>query len=455
MNDTALRAQRAKQKAQRLGGGVGDGNGLSWPSGYAAVAGGQEANITTRDAEILRELAKRVALLAALPEQAEKRELWTAHNDLTQTRPLIFCDPENAWYELIPADALRCEGMLARVWEFKLRKEIYWAEEIRDDRVTETRFPVYYACSLTDRGLQAKMHGGAVDTAYAWEGAIRDYAEIDRLRPAKIVIDYEKTNAMLGLAHEVFDGILDVTLEGSYWWSFGLTSDLILLRGFEQVLLDMYDNPDGLHRLMAFLRDEALTKLDFLENSGLLSRNDTGDFIGTGGYGYTNRLPQPGFDPAHVTTMDMWGFSESQESVGVSPELFAEFIFPYQNAILQRFGRNIYGCCEPLDKRWDTVREIPRLARVTVSPWSDPFCMAEKLGRDYVYVRKINPSYMATPVLSEEDARRELRETFTAAYRYGCPAEVLLRDVVTLSWNPYNAIRWTELAREEIENVCK
>ena len=149
------------------------------------------------------------------------------------------------------------------------------------------------------------------------------------------------------------------------------------------------------------------------------------------------------------------GFSESQESVGVSPELFAEFIFPYQNAILQRFGRNIYGCCEPLDKRWDTVREIPRLARVTVSPWSDPFCMAEKLGRDYVYVRKINPSYMATPVLSEEDARRELRETLTAAYRYGCPAEVLLRDVVTLSWNPYNAIRWTELAREEIENVCK
>lgn len=53
-----------------------------------------------------------------MPEQAEKRELWTAHNDLTQTRPLIFCDPENAWYELIPADALRCEGMLARVWEF-------------------------------------------------------------------------------------------------------------------------------------------------------------------------------------------------------------------------------------------------------------------------------------------------------------------------------------------------
>ena len=430
MDDTALRAARAKQKAQRLGGGVGDGNGLSWPSGYAAVAGGQEASIAARDAEILRELAKRVAQLAALPEQAEKRKLWTMHNDLAETRPLIFCDPENAWYELIPADELQCAGMLARVWEFRLRKEIYWAETIRDDRVTEARFPVYYVCGLTDRGLQAVMHGGAVDTAYAWDGALKDYGELSRLRPAQIVVDYEKTDAMLRLAHEVFDGILDVTLE-------------------------VYDNPDGLHRLMAFLRDEALAKLDFLESGGLLSRNDTGDFIGTGGYGYTDRLPQPGFDPAHVTTMDMWGFSESQETVGVSPELFAEFVFPYQNAILQRFGRNIYGCCEPLDKRWDTVRQIPRLARVTVSPWSDPFRMAEILGRDYVYVRKVNPSYMATPVLSEEDARRELRETFSAAYRHGCPAEVLLRDVVTLSWNPHNAVRWTELAREESENVCR
>ncbi len=166
---------------------MGDGNGLSGPSGYAAVAGRQEASIAARDAEILRELAKRVAQLAALPEQAEKRKLWTMHNDLAETRPLIFCDPENAWYELIPADELQCAGMLARVWEFRLRKEIYWAETIRDDRVTEARFPVYYVCGLTDRGLQAVMHGGAVDTAYAWDGALKDYGELAGCGPRRLL----------------------------------------------------------------------------------------------------------------------------------------------------------------------------------------------------------------------------------------------------------------------------
>lgn len=65
--------------------------------------------------------------------------------------------------------------------------------------MTEARFPVYYVCGLTDRGLQAVMHGGAVDTAYAWDGALKDYGELSRLRPAQIVVDYEKTDAMLRL----------------------------------------------------------------------------------------------------------------------------------------------------------------------------------------------------------------------------------------------------------------
>ena len=82
---------------------------------------------------------------------------------------------------------------------------------------------MYYAHALlTDRGLQAKMHGGAVDTAYAWERrnpGLRK--EIDRLRPAKIVIDYEKTNDDARPCARGIRWDSDVKLEGSYWWSFG------------------------------------------------------------------------------------------------------------------------------------------------------------------------------------------------------------------------------------------
>ncbi len=58
---------------------------------------------------------------------------------------------------------------------------------------------------------------------------------------------------------------------------------------------------------------------------------------------------------------------------------------------------------------------------------------------------------MATPEMDEEMARKEIRDTFTATKARGCPTEILLRDVVTLGGNANNAIRWTEIAREESE----
>ena len=96
-----------------------------------------------------------------------------------------------------------------------------------------------------------------------------------------------------------------------------------------------------------------------------------------------------------VRTIDMWGFAESQETVGVSPEMYSEFIFPYQKTILERFGLNCYGCCEPLDRRWEYVRTFPRLRRVSVSPWSDVKRMAELLQGNYIFSLKPSPVPLA------------------------------------------------------------
>jgi hypothetical protein len=60
---------------------------------------------------------------------------------------------------------------------------------------------------------------------------------------------------------------------------------------------------------------------------------------------------------------------------------------------------------------------------------------------------------MATSVMDEESARAELRNTFRATKKRGCPVEVMLRDVMTLSWNPGNAINWTRIAREEAASI--
>ena len=76
-----------------------------------------------------------------------------------------------------------------------------------------------------------------------------------------------------------------------------------------------------------------------------------------------------------------------------------------------------------------------------------------EVGRHYVYCRKINPAYISTPVIDEESARRELRNTYISTKKCKCPVEVLLRDVLTLSFNPDNAASWVSIAREEADRI--
>ncbi|NQT14685.1 MAG: hypothetical protein HQ582_18150, partial [Planctomycetes bacterium] len=46
-------------------------------------------------------LAERVAEIAAGERMQEVRRQWTRLNMLQETRPLILCDPENGWNEII------------------------------------------------------------------------------------------------------------------------------------------------------------------------------------------------------------------------------------------------------------------------------------------------------------------------------------------------------------------
>lgn len=250
-----------------------------------------------------------------------------------------------------------------------------------------------------------------------------------------------------------------------------MTLILVGIRGLEQMMYDMYDYPDELHRMMAFLRDGQLHQLDFLERNGLLSLNNDGTYVGSGGFGYTDELPQKDnkgegthlscqrtecrgmstFENGKVHTMDMWGFMESQETSQVSPEMFEEFIFPYQKPILERFGLNCYGCCEPLDKRWHVVKRLPRLRRISVSPWSDLQKMADFLGDQYIYSMKPNPADLAVAQIDEEHIRSKLREALKITR--DCRVEIVMKDNNTIGRNPQNVIRWCKIAREEAEAV--
>ena len=141
------------------------------------------------DTRVLRELARRVAEIAALPEQAEKAELWTRHNDLGKTRPMVLIFPEGSWSELADGWVDECEHPLARRYERDLRQRLYSWEFLRDDNVIEPTVNCPVAVRNTGHGIQAAntrpdMHKGA----YHIEPVLIEEADIERIRIPEVTV---------------------------------------------------------------------------------------------------------------------------------------------------------------------------------------------------------------------------------------------------------------------------
>lgn len=408
--------------------------------------------VSQAERAVLRRLAGQVAEIAARPIENEKRDLWYRHNALEATRPLIFCDPENGWNEIISPHDLECEGQLARRWEMDLRKEIFWGAQMGDDYTVGPYFNVFHVHSggLEDWGLKEQVIGGKDGGSYRWDSPIKTEADLEKLHHPTLRVDYAATERLVDLAEDILGDQLTVRLRTNWWWTLGMTMKVAFLRGLERMMYDVIDNPGLMHRLMAFLRDGHMLLLDYLEQEGLLSLNNDGAYVGSGGLGWSKELPQPDFD-GKVRLCDMWGFAESQETVGISPRMFADFVFPYQLPILERFGLNCYGCCEPLDRRWHIVKQIPNLRRVSVSPWADVSNMADMLGDGYIFSLKPSPADLAIRTMDEDKVRAELRKTFHITRN--CRVEVIMKDNHTIGNNPQNVMRWCQIAREEAERV--
>jgi hypothetical protein len=429
-----------------------------WPSAnfgdapkYASGARGK-VSVAAADRDVLRGLAERVARNAARPSESVKRESWYAHNDLKSTKPLVLVDPENGWNEIVTPGSIVCSGELARRWEMVLRKELFWGDALKDDRPLEPLFEVGYTYADSEWGVQEDYHGGVSGQSYSWEGKIQGPEDVAKIRTPEITIDQETTDQTLALAQDVFGGILRVGLRGIWWWSLGMTLDLARLVGLEKMLYLMYDDPGMVHTIMGLLRDGYLAKLSFLEKNNLLYLNNAHSYVGSGGIGYTRELPRghgdSGSQPV-VRTADMWCLTESQETVGVSPDQFEEFVFQYQLPIQERFGLNCYGCCEPLQARWNILKKIPHLRRVSVSPWADQEMMAGMLEDKYVYSRKPAPSLLAVAHADADAVRADIRATLDVTR--GCVVELIMKDNHTLGRNPDNLVQWVRIAREEID----
>lgn len=421
---------------------------LQTAAGYPEIASiGTTYHFTEKEIECLRALAGRVREISELPEMEKKAKLWTAHNDLKTDTPLVFIDPENGWNEVIPANTLVCEEPLARIWEMMLRKQIHWACEFKDDKVIEKYFDVPYVYTDDGWGVRLEKTGGDNGGAYHIDQVIEDYErDFEKIKYPELIIDFEASEKIMELAHQIFDGILEVRRKNTWWWTLGMCWDYVNLRGMEDFMCDFLLEPDWVHRMFDLLCNGKLRMLDFLEKNGMLASNNGGTYVASGGFGFTDCLPK---DPNPVTTKDMWGFCDAQETVQIDPDLYGEFILPYHKKILSRFGLSCYGCCEGYENRWKYVKQLPNLRRVSVSPWAKWETVPENLGKNYIASVKPSPTSLSVPHMDEEVVRHDCRKAVELTKGGIC--EFIMKDNHTLGGNPRNASRWVEIMREEID----
>ena len=166
-------------------------------------------------------------------------------------------------------------------------------------------------------------------------------------------------------------------------------------------------------------------------------------------FSFTDELPAD----AVARTTECWGFLESQETTAVSAETFGEFVFPYQQRLVNRFGLLSYGCCERVDAIWpDYLSKWPKLRKLSVPPLNDERQIGEYLrGSRVVYYSKPRAEFVTCDgPLDDQAITAYFKGVCEAAS--GCLFEIAQREVGTIFGDFERGRHYVRLAREAVES---
>ncbi|HET7769420.1 MAG TPA: hypothetical protein VFN74_11650 [Chloroflexota bacterium] len=392
--------------------------------------------------DLIRELAHRVAEIAASPEQAAIQRRWRDVNALRKPdRAPVWCRPVEAWHELLPDDALTCEDRFHRGLERALR-HILIKHEIGDDEPVERTWRVAASFTQTPahtwgveiRRIEPDEPGGA----YHYDSPLKEEADFDRLALPTYTYDPERTRRALERTDETLGDILPVVPGCDAPLSGTLCDTAAALRGQGELMWDLAERPHLVHRLMAHLSEGTVRAQRAREATGLLTLNNHGPM-------YTSDPPDPAPPPGQVRLSDLWIAANSQDFDQVSPAMWEEFLLAYQRPIFEQFRFVSYGCCENLTRKMDTVLSIPNLRVFVCSAWTDLEKVVEAVGDRYVIMwrQKATDVIFATDL---HEIRRQVDEGMRIAA--GCRVQIVLRELQTLNGHLDRLKEWATVAKE-------
>jgi len=386
------------------------------------------AKTALKDRDILRRLGAELAEAAADPVNEARREIHRRVDRMEPGRPSIMFYQE-PWNELNVGGVLdpRCEDPFLRGLERGIRMTLYKWRNHPGDLVVEAAVDVARCVQDTGFGISEDVDIQRTDAdsdvvSRHFKIQIRDEADIAKIKTPRVSHDAAATQERYEKVASVFDGVLKVNLctAAPFGW-FAPWDEIVRLTGVEEVLTDMIDRPEYVHKLVGHFVDCWLARLDQYESQGLLDTPASEMMVG---------------GAAQI-------FSE------VSPAMHDEFALQHEARYYRHFKRVHYGCCEPLHHKVDIcARRLPNMYQISMSPWANFAVGARSVGRRFIIGWRPNPAFLAMDRWDPDLVRRDIMEKLAIAREHGCTVAIWVKDLSTVRHEPWRLTEWDRIAKE-------
>lgn len=411
-------------------------------------------NLRKEEITALRTLAQEYMEIASLPVQKEKMELWKAFNRHDNTRPMVLID-QLPWHELNRDGELDCiaEDPFLRGVEFHLRAAVYKWKHFPVDMVAEPFLTIPYSVRNSGWGIECREDTAVTDEknaviSHAYKNQLETEEDLDKIRDMEITVDRKESAEWLETVKYLFDGILPVRQAGGAFLRLGIWDALAELMGVENIYFDLMDRPEFIHRILEKMMHSLLAGIRQVNELGLVDTSANTCHCSV----IYNDEQLPGFGEGQGNdTHHAWNFGLAQLFSAVSPEVTEEFEVPYISRLSEEYQMLYYGCCERLDDRLDIIQRIPKIRKISCSPWSDRENFARMLRRDIIMSNKPAPSYLSGDSVDYDGIAADLRRTCDAARKNGIALEMILKDISTVRYQPERLTGWAERAMEVVE----
>lgn len=393
---------------------------------------------------VLTDLAHQVLEVSQSAEHRRRRDLWVRFHALCPPRTLVhYAMYTHVWErEIAPPHLFRHQTGLPRSIEVQLRAKLWKAQHIPDD---EPLLPTVWLTTPHPPG-ENRLWGVPIESvrtadlgAYKPVPPLRTEQDLQRLHyPPYEELSTEKL-ALLEQATELTGGLLPIKFHSDEL-HYGPMEWAVRLRGMDNLLYDVVDRPEFVHRLMDFITEGMVRYHHAREAAGAVDAEAS----------WAIHMIYDAVPPGKENLLSgCWAYIHAQSAASLSPRMYAEFVHPYNARLASLFGRVYYHGCEDLSAKATIIRDLPNLRLFHVSPWTPVEPVVQALGNRFALEVHSHPTKVLFE-FSPQQMREELRQRHRAA---GDTVHVLkLCDVETVGANWQRLKRWAELAREMVES---